>query len=207
MRRGLLLVPLVAVSFLTGCHQYWGGSYGSGGTSPEAEAAVRASIPAIEAWHADHDTYAGMTLEGLQQQYDAALKDIAFVGPLNGETYCVESTLASPSYFKAGPGANIQEGHCGDPVAPPPPPPLATSDQDAGMTIRAAIPSIEAYGADHGTYRGMTATELRAKYDFAVSPQLEVVRATKTRYCIQATVGDETYSFRGPHGPLARGGC
>jgi hypothetical protein len=75
------------------------------------------------------------------------------------------------------------------------------------MTIRAAIPSIEAYGADHGTYRGMTATELRAKYDFAVSPQLEVVRATKTRYCIQATVGDETYSFRGPHGPLARGGC
>jgi hypothetical protein len=206
MRRGLSLAPLAASALLlTACHQQWGSSHG-GGTA-EAESSVRASIPAVEAWYADHGTYAGMTVGLLQQQYDAGIIGVRLVGPLNDETYCVESTLGSPSYFKAGPGAAIQEGHCGDAVAPPLAPPPANSNQDAEMSVRAAIPAIEAWKADHGTYRGMTAAELRAKYDFGISPALKVVRATKTSYCVEARVSGEAYSFEGPQGALSPGGC
>jgi hypothetical protein len=82
---------------------------------PRPGADERATIPAIEAWYADHGTYAGLTLEALRQQYDAGLPDVTIVGPLNMKAYCVEATADGVSYFfKAGPAADILEGHCGD---------------------------------------------------------------------------------------------
>ena len=41
-----------------------------------AQANVRASIPAIEAYYADNNTYAGATLSYLQTTYDAGVKNI-----------------------------------------------------------------------------------------------------------------------------------
>ena len=41
-----------------------------------AQANVRASIPAIEAFYADNNTYAGATLSYLQTTYDAGVKNI-----------------------------------------------------------------------------------------------------------------------------------
>src|SRR4026208_1381356 len=41
-----------------------------------APANVRASIPAIEAYYADNNTYAGATLSYLQTTYDAGVKNI-----------------------------------------------------------------------------------------------------------------------------------
>jgi hypothetical protein len=202
MRRLLLVVPLCF--FLAGCHQYWGAS--NGPSNPDAESSVRAAIPAIEAWYADHDTYEGMTVDLLKQQYDAGLEGIKLVEPLNNKTYCVESTGDGPSYFKAGPAANIQEGHCGDAVQDVT---EVTEYElyDAQMTVRSAIPAIEAWNADHGTYAGMTTRKLRSKYDYGISPELEVVRAAKKGYCVQATVDGETYSFQGPVGRLVPRGC
>jgi hypothetical protein len=85
MRWGL--VPLLAALFLlTGCHELWGDSssssesststlgYASAADIEAAQANVRASIPAIEAWHADHGTYAGLTLDDLVQQYHGGVK-------------------------------------------------------------------------------------------------------------------------------------
>src|SRR5438093_898734 len=41
-----------------------------------AQANVRASVPAIEAYYADNNTYAGATLAYLQTTYDAGIKNI-----------------------------------------------------------------------------------------------------------------------------------
>jgi hypothetical protein len=204
MRRGLVALA-AALVLLPGCHQYWGGSYGSGGLTPGAQANVRSAIPAIEAWYADNGTYAGMSVDLLKERYDPELKALALVGPLNAKTYCVESAIGSESFFKAGPGAQILEGRCGDPVphaqvAPPPP------SYDPVTNIRAAIPAIEAYNADKATYAGMTVKLLRETYDYGI-PEVEIVQATKTTYCIESTVAGETFSRHGPTADIVAGGC
>ena len=76
-----------------------------------AQANVRASIPAIEAFYADNNTYAGATLAYLQTTYDAGIKNI-FVKTATSTTYCVQSTVGSMSWNKAGPGADIVTGAC-----------------------------------------------------------------------------------------------
>jgi type IV pilus assembly protein PilA len=77
-----------------------------------AKANVRASIPAVEAYYADNDTYAGMTLAALQASYDAGVKNITFGSTLNATTYCVQSTVGQATFNKAGPSADIVTGAC-----------------------------------------------------------------------------------------------
>ena len=76
-----------------------------------AQANVRASIPAIEAYYADNNTYAGATLSYLQTTYDAGVKNIT-VQSVSSTTYCIESTVGSETWKKAGPGADILTGSC-----------------------------------------------------------------------------------------------
>lgn len=76
----------------------------------EVKANVRASIPAVEAWYADHQTYAGMTLEGLRG-YDAGIKEIE-IRSATATGYCVESTVRGTTFSKPGPGADIVAGRC-----------------------------------------------------------------------------------------------
>jgi hypothetical protein len=207
MRRLFLLVGVVPL--LTGCFYLpifdSSSSSGSGETS-SAQSNVRNSVPAIEAWYADNGTYAGMTVALIQHRYDTSVKDVTLVRPLNRKTYCVESTVGGASYFKAGPAADILEGHCGDRVGQAPPP-LQAPTYDAATNVRAAIPAIEAWNADRGTYAGMTVKKLRGRYDAGIPETVTIVQATKTTYCVESTAIGETYSFRGPHGPLAPGGC
>jgi hypothetical protein len=118
----------------------------------------------------------------------------------------VESVTGPTSYFKEGPAADILEGHCGDRVAQAPPP-LQAPTYEAATNVRAAIPAIEAWNADRGTYAGMTVKKLRGRYDAGIPETVTIVRATRTTYCVESTANGETYSFRGPHGPLAPGGC
>jgi hypothetical protein len=103
-----LALPLV----LTGCLWSSGGTtgYGSGSDSAGAEANVRAAIPAIEAYYADHATYRRATLRALQQ-YDAAVADVRIVSATRG-SYCIESTVGGSTYHKRGPGAEIVPGSC-----------------------------------------------------------------------------------------------
>ena len=77
-----------------------------------AKANVRSAIPAIEAYYADNNTYAGVTLAGLQASYDAGIKNVSFGSTLNATTYCVQSTVGQATYNKAGPSADIVSGAC-----------------------------------------------------------------------------------------------
>jgi type IV pilus assembly protein PilA len=76
-----------------------------------AQANVRAAIPGIEAYAADHGSYTGATSAILQASYDAGIKHIR-VKTANSTTYCIDSTVGQSTYMKAGPSADIVSGTC-----------------------------------------------------------------------------------------------
>jgi prepilin-type N-terminal cleavage/methylation domain-containing protein len=71
------------------------------------------------------------------------------------------------------------------------------ASNDAKANLRAALPATEKYFAAHGTYVGMATTDLIA-YDQSVSNMLTVTSVSKTGYCLTDSVGNETWSMRGP---------
>jgi type IV pilus assembly protein PilA len=75
-----------------------------------AKANVRAAIPGVEAFYADNNTYANMTLTSLKG-YDAGIKNISVVRA-TAASYCVESTVGQAIYKKAGPSADITVSAC-----------------------------------------------------------------------------------------------
>jgi hypothetical protein len=75
----------------------------------------------------------------------------------------------------------------------------------AAQRVRDAIPAIEFYRADHGTYAGMTVARLRA-IDRSIR-NVAVKRATKTGYCLQSTLAGPVVHIDGPKGLVRRGPC
>ena len=68
----------------------------------------------------------------------------------------------------------------------------------AGASFQAAVPVLQAYHADHGTYAGAT---LPPAYG------LVVARADATSYCLQTTGAAGVQHLVGPGGSPAPGGC
>jgi type IV pilus assembly protein PilA len=78
----------------------------------------------------------------------------------------------------------------------------------AQANVRAAVPGMEAYNADHASgYTGVTLAKLQASYDAGIK-NINVVRANNTSYCIQNTSpGTVTYSKGGPNGDIVKAAC
>ena len=78
-----------------------------------AQANVRAAIPGMEAYNADHTTgYVGVNLGKLQGSYDAGIKNVTIRAASQGG-YCIENTLpGTVSYHKSGPSGDIKSGSC-----------------------------------------------------------------------------------------------
>ena len=75
----------------------------------------------------------------------------------------------------------------------------------AGADLRAAIPSVEAYFSDKGTYTGMTAASLAASYDQSINPSIILVKsASGTAYCVQATSPNDATKVASKAGPSAQ---
>ena len=74
---------------------------------------VRAAMPAVEAFYADHNTYAGMTVAKLQSSYDAGIK-VILGSTLTASAYCIKSTGGARSTAHVtGPGGTITlAGNC-----------------------------------------------------------------------------------------------
>ena len=79
-------------------------------------------------------------------------------------------------------------------------------DTAGASNVRAAIPSAEAWFADHNTYSGMTTTLLRASYDSGFSHAVSVSNVSSTGYCLSAK-GQKTtvWYYSGPGGGAAGG--
>jgi type IV pilus assembly protein PilA len=76
-----------------------------------AQANVRAAVPGMEAYSADHNGYTGATLLKLQASYDAGIKNINVVS-VSATTYCISSTVGASTYYKAGPSSDINTTVC-----------------------------------------------------------------------------------------------
>jgi len=83
-----------------------------------AKANVRAAVPAVEAYNADNTGtgssggYAGATVSALQAYDSAIVTTKLTVQSATSLTYCIQSTVGSATWKKAGPGADIVTGAC-----------------------------------------------------------------------------------------------
>jgi type IV pilus assembly protein PilA len=82
------------------------------------------------------------------------------------------------------------------------------NDSAAKANVRAAVPGMEAFNADHATgYTGVTLTILQNSYDQGIK-NIKIVRAGTQTYCIQNTVpGTVTWHKVGPQGDIISGVC
>jgi prepilin-type N-terminal cleavage/methylation domain-containing protein len=80
------------------------------------------------------------------------------------------------------------------------------NDATAQANVRTAVPAIEAYRGDEGTYAGMTLAALQSLY----SPGIEgisVVSTDASTYCVSASVADATWYKAGPGGSITETAC
>ena len=77
-----------------------------------AQANVRASIPAVEAYYADNNTYAGATLSYLQSTYDQGVKNIVVQSVSYARPTASRAQWVPRSWKKTGPGSDIVTGAC-----------------------------------------------------------------------------------------------
>ena len=80
------------------------------------------------------------------------------------------------------------------------------SDAAARANIRSAVPAIETYRADNGTYAGMTEAVLKSQYSPGVTG-IVVVSTAVDEYCVRATEGGSSWFKRGPSGQITQTAC
>jgi type IV pilus assembly protein PilA len=76
----------------------------------------------------------------------------------------------------------------------------------ASADVREAVPSAEAFYADHNTYVGLSNAKIKASYDSGVSSKVSVDAAAANAYCLMATVGGRYSWFSGPGGSIVETG-
>jgi general secretion pathway protein G len=79
-------------------------------------------------------------------------------------------------------------------------------DATARANIRTAVPAIEAYRVDTGSYAGMTVTGLQALYSPGVEG-IEVVSSGASTYCVSASADGSTWYKAGPSAQITTTAC
>jgi hypothetical protein len=196
MRRRLV-VALFAAGILVA-------SSATAGTSPLQQRAsdVRFAIPAAMAYQADNGTWRGMTVAKLRRYY--FITNVV-VPSATRRAFCIRSTKQPFVHFD-GPAGKVRQGRCGvrGAVVPFVSKPVTPTSPAAEQRVRAAVPAVEAYAADHNGYGGMTLAGLR-RYDAAVD--VTIVRAARNTYCIESGTGAGQYHKDGPGAAIAPGPC
>ena len=80
------------------------------------------------------------------------------------------------------------------------------TDSAAKANVRAAIPAMEAFFADYGTYAGATPAFVQSTYDQGIK-NITIPTATSSTYCIQSVVGNKTWRKDGPAADLEALAC
>jgi len=77
----------------------------------------------------------------------------------------------------------------------------------ARSELKAALPAIESYGLELGTYAGLSSDLLRSVYDSTLAQGLTFGWAADSSYCVALTAGGRTAHVIGPSGSPESGGC
>ena len=85
--------------------------------------------------------------------------------------------------------------------------PAEVAKQAAAANVRSAIPSLEAFYADHGTYGGADVSALRRDYDPGIDLSVKLGWVETGRYCLEDTVEGQTASVTGPNGEVVFADC
>jgi hypothetical protein len=76
-----------------------------------AAANVSAALASMEAFHAEHGTYAGATVAALRT-LDPGLDPTVMLGWVQSQRYCIESTVAGQTASATGPGGKVEPAAC-----------------------------------------------------------------------------------------------
>jgi hypothetical protein len=85
--------------------------------------------------------------------------------------------------------------------------PAEVAKQATAASVRSAIPSLEAFYAEHGTYVGADISALRRDYDPGIDSTVKLGWVATGRYCLESTVAGQTASVTGPNGEIVFRGC
>jgi type IV pilus assembly protein PilA len=77
----------------------------------------------------------------------------------------------------------------------------------AKSNVRAAVPSLEAWYQDKGSYTAATTTLLKASYDSGLSSTITLVSKGLSAYCLKSTVGTKVAYDKGPGGQVTSLAC
>jgi prepilin-type N-terminal cleavage/methylation domain-containing protein len=80
------------------------------------------------------------------------------------------------------------------------------SDATARANIRIAVPAIEIYRTDNGTYSGMTLAQLQTLYSPGIQG-IEIVSADDAGYCVRANAGASTWYKDSDAGAITKTAC
>src|SRR3954451_356452 len=84
--------------------------------------------------------------------------------------------------------------------------PAQAAGATAAANLQPAVSAASSYRIDHGTYAGMTTSDLRS-YDNGIAPGVSVKQASAEAYCVESTVADATVSITGPNGTFVARAC
>jgi type IV pilus assembly protein PilA len=75
----------------------------------------------------------------------------------------------------------------------------------AKSNVRSAVPAVEAFYSDHGTYASMSAAGLKLSYDAGF--KATIVSSAAGTYCLSATQGTHTWYKAGPAADITSAAC
>ena len=76
----------------------------------------------------------------------------------------------------------------------------------ATANLQPALSAAASYRFDHGSYAGMTTSDLRS-YDKGLASGVSVKEASDSAFCVESTVAGATTSITGPNGTFVARRC
>lgn len=109
----VVVIIVIAILLVIATSAYMG--YRERASDSAGQANIHGLVPSIQGYYVDHESYTGMTLEGLKADYDSGLDPTLYSfgsSPPAGDHYCVQTTSGGRTWRKNGPAAELERLPC-----------------------------------------------------------------------------------------------